>query len=66
LEVSLRFTNSAVTKASLEEFVDLERQCCGFLSFDISETREHLTLRINGPDGSEDVLQMFVKTAREQ
>ena len=63
LEVLLQFTRSATLRDRLDEFVELERQCCGFLSFEISETAAQVSLRITGPAGSEEVLQAFAKAA---
>lgn len=46
----------------VEEFVVLERKCCGFLSFTISPPGEPLFVQIQGPPGASSLLEMFRKT----
>ena len=50
--------------SQIEEFIELERQCCAFLTFNIVATEAGTDLEISGPQGSEDVLQMFAHGAR--
>ena len=57
--VKLTFPNSDLVRSNVEEFVALERQCCGFLTFDISPPEQGLVLTIDGPAEAEVTLQKF-------
>ncbi len=57
--LKLTFPNSDVVRSNLEEFVSLERQCCGFLTFDISPSEQGLVLTIDGPAEAQATLQKF-------
>ncbi len=52
-----------IEASQIEEFVALERLCCAFLTFNIVSQNNAIELQISGPEGSEDVLQMFVDGA---
>ncbi len=62
--LSMAFANRAGLRSDLEAFVDLERQCCGFLSFSVSSQENRLMLTIEGPAGSESTLHLFADAAR--
>ena len=47
----------------VEEFVQLENQCCAFLDFKATQTDNTVTLNITGPEGSEPVVAMFAQGA---
>ena len=49
----------------VEEFVQLENQCCAFLDFQATQTDNTVTLNITGPEGSEPVVAMFAEGAVE-
>lgn len=55
----LVFSKPNVTKEMLEDMIVLERECCPFFSFEISETSSHLQLNVTGPEGSEDMVRDF-------
>ncbi len=57
--LKLTFPNSALVRSNVEEFVGLERQCCGFLTFDISPSEQGLVLTIDGPAEAEATLEKF-------
>jgi len=60
----LRITfSTTINRSDVEEFVELESQCCGFLDFEIGTTERAVTLEIAGPVGAERVLEMFAKQA---
>ena len=61
--LTITFPNKKITRDEVEHFVELEQQCCGFLSFTISEQAEKLNLDVQGPEGSEAVLKLFAETA---
>ena len=45
----LNFADSPVVRSNVAEFVHLERQCCGFLTFETAPPNERLALTIKGP-----------------
>ena len=57
--LKLTFPNSDLVRSNVEEFVGLERQCCGFLAFDISPPGQGLVLTINGPAEAQATLEKF-------
>ena len=59
LELLMEFPDVGALRSELETFVDIERQCCGFLDFAISSSGEKLTIRVAGPEGSQSTLQLF-------
>lgn len=63
LELAMDFSNVEAVRSDVEQFVDLERQCCGFLTFTISPPGEKLTLNIEGPEGSQSTLKVFAEAA---
>jgi hypothetical protein len=46
-EVVLAFQPTAHTRAELSELIELERLCCSFLAWDLTETTDMLVLRIS-------------------
>ncbi len=63
LELAMVFSNVEALRSEVEQFVDLERQCCGFLTFTISPPGENLTLNIEGPEGSQSTLKVLAEAA---
>ncbi len=63
LELARVFSNVEASRSEVEQFVDLERQCCGFLTFTISPPGEKLTLNIEGPEGSQSTLKVLAEAA---
>ena len=55
----LAFPATDELSAAVRHFVDLERQCCGFLNFTIVPSGEYLRLTIEGPPEAADTLDMF-------
>jgi hypothetical protein len=43
----------------LQRLVDLERDCCSFLTFRLRQDGERLRLDVEAPDGSPDLLGAF-------
>lgn len=67
--VVLVFENAATCRAQVAEFIVLEQGCCGFLTFelepDLAVLDGLLRLTITGPQGAEEVIDMFVSAALE-
>ncbi len=65
--VNLTFADCASLENQLSEFVDLERQCCGFLNFSIERTTTNgvpmLRLQISGPPDAAKSVDMFAAAA---
>ncbi|MFQ5417939.1 MAG: hypothetical protein ACE5FL_12935 [Myxococcota bacterium] len=55
----LRFADASAARDDIEAFIELERKCCAFLRFDITEDAVEgtLTLAVSGPDGARDLLR---------
>ncbi len=64
LESGLRvtFPPTRELRATVEKFISLERQCCGFLNFRLSLPEQGLVLTIDGPPEAEKTLDMFAAT----
>ncbi len=56
--LTLQFEEGEKFRADLEHFVSLERQCCGFLTFAISDAPRN-ELQISGPPGASATIDMF-------
>ena len=54
----LSFLGGNALRADIETFIELEKQCCAFLNFDLSESKadNQLILRITGPGGTKEFL----------
>ena len=59
--LTVTFAASNAMRAQIESFVSLERQCCGFLDFDVSEQAgdRWLLLTVTGPAEAEDVMALM-------
>lgn len=57
--LQLTFSESETLRADVEVFVDLERQCCEFLTFTITPPDQGLTVSIEGPPEARATLDMF-------
>jgi len=60
----IEFAESGETRALVEEFIALERACCGFLRFALSEPGDQLSVSIQGPAEAVEVIEMFRRTVR--
>jgi hypothetical protein len=56
----LRFGPAAATRSRVAAFVAAESRCCAFLRMELREDPDALTLRIDGPAGSEPVVGELV------
>ena len=65
--VDLSFADSPRLREQLNEFVDLERRCCGFLKFSIKRITTDgvpmLCLQITGPPDAAKTVDMFAVAA---
>ena len=59
LELIVEFADAQEIRSEVERFIELEKQCCGFLSFAVSPPGGRLTVRIEGPAGSQPVLRLL-------
>ncbi len=59
--LKLDFEESSERRAAVEQVIDLEKQCCGFLSFTISPPGEGLSLSIEGPLEAQPFVHSFMK-----
>ena len=57
--LKLTFPETDTLRSSVETFVSLERQCCGFLTFTITPPDKGLTLTIEGPPEAQATLEML-------
>ncbi len=58
----LSFPPTQSLRSSVETFVRLERQCCGFLTFTITPPEQGLVLTIEGPPHAQATLDMIAQT----
>ncbi len=65
-ELVLTFSDADGLRSNLDQFVELERGCCGFLSFTISAPGQTLSLKINAPEGAQSTLEAFAAAAGVQ
>ena len=42
--------------------IALEKECCAFLSFELSESATHYGLCVSGPEGSQELVRNFLTT----
>jgi hypothetical protein len=65
METGLRltFADTAELRSSVENFIHLERQCCGFLTFTLAPPTDGLILTIEGPPEAQATLDMFSDAA---
>lgn len=54
----LTFENSGALRRDLEHFISLERRCCGFLDFSITDVRS-VELTISGPSEAAATIDIF-------
>ncbi|MGI9285127.1 MAG: hypothetical protein ACR2P1_07035 [Pseudomonadales bacterium] len=57
----LSFPDTELLRSSVETFVNLERECCGFLTFTITPPGEGLVLNIEGPPEAQAALEMMTE-----
>ena len=55
----ITFADAHPVAAELERFLDLERRCCGFLSFAVTAQESGLVLTVTGPPGAGPILDAF-------
>src|SRR4051794_30509620 len=60
----LRFRAAAGTRERVAEFVAAESRCCAFLRMELHDDPDALTLTIDGPAGSEPVVDELVSAMR--
>ena len=60
------FEHSEGLRSLIEEFIALEKQCCGFLQFTLSEPAEDLSLLVQAPPEAESVIEMFRLTVQQE
>jgi len=60
----LRFRAAPGTREHVAYFVAAESRCCAFLHMDLRDDRDALTLTIDGPAGSEPVVDELVSAMR--
>ena len=66
--LQLEIEQSATNRELLEEFIAFEKHCCDFLSYSLTDNGTHLTLTIQAPSESGDVIDTFhrlVEDARQ-
>lgn len=57
------FYQSEDLRQTIEDFVNLERQCCGFLTFEIIDNdTQPAALRISGPPNAAAAIDLFAAT----
>ena len=68
LEAGLRlvFRRTPEMQEQLDIMVGLERQCCGFLTFDITTGSKDISLTIEGPPEARETLAMFASLASDK
>ena len=57
--LKLSFPDTPPLRSHVETFIDLERQCCGFLSFAVTRIDAHLVVTIEGSADSQRMIDMF-------
>ena len=57
----LTFAEGETVRENIETFVDLERQCCGFLSFTVLADRG-VSLTIDGPPEAQPTVDMIARS----
>lgn len=57
--VLLTFRRDPAAEAALSELAELERQCCTFLSLEVTPSTDTLVLDVSGPPEAEPVLALF-------
>ncbi len=67
--LNLVFSNTPVTLGHVEEFVRLEKGCCGFLTFELdtpsNAVDETIELAIIGPAGATQFIDMFIELVED-
>lgn len=64
-ELILSFPKGEGIRAELERFISLERQCCGFLSFELRPGPASHTVCIKGPPEAAATLRIFAEAIEE-
>lgn len=57
--ITLTFPCEDAIRSQVENFVDLERQCCGFLTFTLSPQGGDLELLIEAPEAGQQMLDQL-------
>jgi len=57
----LHFEDGPDVRAQVENFVALERECCGFLTFKISQPDDGLSLFIKSPEAGMETLERLAR-----
>jgi len=61
----LEFEPASRVRELIRDFVILEQDCCRFLTFTLSQPSDELSLPIQGPPESANVIEMFLQTIRQ-
>ena len=59
--LELHFTESPEVRSDVELFISLERECCGFLTFSLTQPVDGLKLTIEGPPEAAAVVESFIQ-----
>ena len=63
LELELRFAALEGVPAQVESLAARERECCAFLSIDVENSGDEVTLRLTAPEGAGETLDLFASSA---
>ncbi len=61
--VLLRFPLAGPVEAAVSDLVRRERECCAFLSFELTRRDDELVLRVEGPQEARPVIDGFARLA---
>ncbi len=65
--LKVRFPNTEEMKETVQQFVELERECCGLLSFSLDKSGSELELEIAGPSSdAKKTLDFFAHALTEK
>ena len=62
----LSFRETDALRSRVDTFVNLERQCCGFLTFAVTPPDGGLSVTIQGPPEAQSMLEMFAEAVVDQ
>ena len=65
LSSGLKVIFPAALSEKVSEFVMLEQECCGFLSFATNVSGNELHLSVTGPEEAKETLKLFVSAFRQ-
>ncbi len=59
IENGVELTFSSEAEKHIEKFIELERDCCSFLTFTVTSSQESVRLEVSGSAEAESTLDMF-------